>query len=140
MATDLNLCQFIGRLGANPESRDMKNGEKFTTFSIAVNESYTTKSGEKVKKTEWINVIVYRKLAEICAQYLIKGSHVYVAGKLSTNKYKDREGIERTAFQIILDQMQMLGSKFHQDGESAPKEEASGKTVHDEFDTQDIPF
>lgn len=140
MATDLNRCEFIGRLGANPEMRDMKNGEKFTTFSVAVNESWTSKTGEKVKKTEWINIIAYRKLAEICGQYLVKGSHVYLAGKFATNKYQDKDGIERTSFQIVLDQMQMLGTKFHQDEATAPKEEASAKATHEEFDTDTIPF
>lgn len=140
MAADLNLCQFIGRLGRDVEVKELKNGDKMATFSIAVGESYVSKSGERVKKTEWVNIVAYRKLGEICAQYLTKGSQVYVSGKLNTNKYQGKDGIEKTSVQIILEQMQMLGKKYHQDESSAPNEEASGKQVVDDFDTKDIPF
>lgn len=139
MAADLNFCSFIGRLGQNPEVKTMKNGEKMATFSIAVGESYVSKSGEKIKKTEWINIVAYRKLGEICGQYLTKGSQVYVSGKLNTNKYQGKDGTEKLSIQIILEQMQMLGTKYHQDANSAPKEEASGKQVVDDF-SDEIPF
>lgn len=140
MAADLNSCNFIGRLGRDVDVKELKNGDKMSTFSIAVGESYINKQGEKVKKTEWINIVAYRKLGEICAQYLTKGSQVYVSGKLNTNKYQGKDGSEKISTQIILEQMQMLGTKYHQDASTAPKEEASGKQTLDDFDQDDIPF
>lgn len=140
MATDLNRCDFIGRLGKDVELKKTKTGDSIANFSVAVNETYTSKQGEKVKKTEWINVVAFRKLADICFQYLSKGSHVYVSGKLNTNKYTSNDGIERYSTRILLEQLQMLGKNYHQDDSSAPKEEASGKAEVSDFDTQDIPF
>ena len=138
MSADLNRFEAIGRLGRDPELVSMKNGEVMTKFSIAVGESYTDKSGEKIKKTEWINVIAYRKLAEICAKYLVKGSHVYISGKFNTNKYQGKDGTEKTSVQIILDQMQMLGQKFHQD-EKDVTAGVSQPADPEGFDT-DVPF
>lgn len=135
MAADLNRCEFIGRLGRDPDVKDTKSGEQMTTFSIAVGETYTDKQGEKVKLTEWINCVAYRKLGEICSKYLVKGSHVYVSGKFNTRKYIGKDGTEKSSVTIILDTMQMLGSKFHQDESSAPKEDASGSDL-----TDDVPF
>jgi single-strand DNA-binding protein len=137
MAADLNRCEFIGRLGRDPDTKDTKSGEQMVTFSIAVGESYTDKLGEKVKLTEWINCVCYRKLAEICVKYLVKGSHVYVSGKLNTRKYIGKDGTEKSSVTIILDTMQMLGSKFHQDEASAPKEDAS---CHEIDPMSDVPF
>ena len=138
MAADLNRCEFIGRLGRDVDVKDTKSCEPMATFSIAVGESYMNKQGEKVKQTEWINIVAYRKLAEICSKYLVKGSHVYVSGKFNTRKYIGKDGTEKSSVTIILDTMQMLGSKFHQDEASAPKEEASG---HEEVDLlSDVPF
>ena len=131
MAADLNKCCFIGRLGRDVELKDLNNGEQMATFSIAVGESYMSKMGEKVKKTEWINIVAYRKLAEICSKYLVKGSQVYISGKLHTNKYTGKDGTEKTSVQIILDQMQMLGGRSSQ-------ENASPETSVEE--EVDVPF
>jgi single-strand DNA-binding protein len=139
MAGDLNRCEFIGRLGRDVELKDMKNGEQVATFSIAVGESYLNKQGERVKKTEWINVVAYRKLADICSKFLTKGSQVFIAGKLNTNKYMGKDGTEKLSVQIILDEMKMLGSKSNQD-EAASSQDSPGKQVIDDFDTLDIPF
>ncbi len=137
MSADLNRCCFIGRLGRDPELVSMKNGEVMTKFSIAVGESYTDKSGEKIKKTEWVNVIAYRKLGEICSKYLTKGAQVYVSGKLSTNKYTGKDGSEKLSVNLILDQMQMLGTKFHQDEKEVTEGVSEPKS---DFDDADVPF
>lgn len=138
MANDLNSCQFIGRLGRDPEIINMKNGDPMAVFSVAVSESYMSKMGEKVNKTEWINVVAYKKLAEICGKYLVKGSQVYVSGKFNTNKYQAKDGTEKVAFQIILDKLQMLGSKPDHLAASEPASSPAEPT--DEFTEDDIPF
>jgi single-strand DNA-binding protein len=131
MAADLNKCCFIGRLGRDVELKDLNNGEQMATFSIAVGESYMSKMGEKVKKTEWVNIVAYRKLAEICYKYLTKGSQVYISGKLHTNKYTGKDGTEKKSVQIILDQMQMLGGRSNQENTSTET------SVEEEVD---VPF
>lgn len=105
----LNLCQFIGRIG-NIENRYMSNGDAVVNCSIAVNESYKDKNGDKQEKTEWVNVVVYRKLAEIMASYCTKGMLIYVSGKISTRKWEDKNGVKRYTTEIIASDMKMLGS------------------------------
>lgn len=109
MAKDLNMCQFIGRLGREPEIRYTNNGDAIANFSIACSDDYT-KEGQKHEKTEWINIVAYRKLAEIIGEYLHKGSQVYIQGKMQTRKW-EKDGITRYSTEVIADQMQMLGSK-----------------------------
>ena len=134
MASDLNSCCFIGRIGKDAELKTMKNGEMMAVFSLAVGESWMGKNGERANKTEWINIVAYRKLAEVCAKYLAKGSQVYVSGKFTNSKYIGKDGIERNNVQIVIDKLQMLGNKV-QVMNNDPVEE----TQDDGFD-QDIPF
>ena len=109
---DLNQCNFIGRLGADPEIRYMPNGDPVANFSIAVGEKWTDKqTGEAKENTEWVRIVAFRKLAEIIAEYLKKGSQVFISGKLKTRKWQDQNGQDRYTTEIIADQMQMLGSK-----------------------------
>lgn len=136
MANDLNRCEFIGRIGRDIELKPLKNGENMAAFSIAVNESYLDKNSMKVKKTEWINIVAYRKLAEICSKYLGKGSLVYIAGKLQISKYTGKDGIEKTSAQIVLENMQMLGSKATQYSDPMDVEQEN----NEEDDFSDIPF
>lgn len=131
MAADLNRCEFIGRLGRDPELKTMNNGEQMATFSIAVGESYMNKAGERIKNTEWINIVAYRKLAEICGKYLGKGSQVYVSGKLNTTKYTGKDGQEKTATKVIIDTMQMVGAKSSNDND---------ESVSNSDNIEDIPF
>lgn len=113
--SDLNQCQFIGRLGDNPTMRQTQNGEPMATFSIAVSEKWTDKQGNRQEKTEWVNITAFGKLAQIMGQYLTKGSQVFIQGKFTTRKYTDNNGIERYATSIQASQMQMLGgSQNHQ--------------------------
>lgn len=121
MAADLNRCSFIGRLGRDVELKVMANGENMAVFSLAVGESYTNKAGEKVKNTEWVNIVCYRKLAEICSKYLGKGSQVYVSGKMNTSKYTGKDGNEKQSTKIIIDEMQMLGTKQGHENDPEPQ-------------------
>lgn len=106
-----NHCSFIGRLGKNPETRYTQAGDAVCNFSIAVDESYKGKDGQKVEKTEWVNCVAWRKLGEICGQYLTKGSLVAVSGKMQTRKWQDSNGQDRYTTEILLDEMRMLGGK-----------------------------
>ena len=107
----LNKVILIGRLGRDPETRYMPNGEAVCNFSIATDESWKDKNGQRQTRTEWHSITMYRKLAEIAAQYLKKGSQVYIEGRIQSRKYTGKDGIERTAFEIIASEMKMLDSK-----------------------------
>lgn len=108
----LNKVMLIGNLGRDPEVRYMPNGEAVANFSIATSESWNDRqSGQRVERTEWHNITMYRRLAEIAGQYLKKGSQVYIEGRIQSRKYTDKDGIERTAYDIIGNEMKMLGSR-----------------------------
>ena len=107
----VNKVTLIGRLGRDPETRYMPNGEAVCNFSIATDESWKDQQGQKQTRTEWHAVTLYRRLAEIAGQYLKKGSQVYLEGKIQSRKYTGKDGIERTAFEIIASEMKMLDSK-----------------------------
>ena len=107
----LNKVILIGRLGRDPETRYMPNGDAVCNFSIATSESWKDQSGQKKERTEWHAITMYRKLAEIAAKYLQKGSLVYLEGKIQSRKYTGKDGIERTAYEIVCSEMKMLGGK-----------------------------
>lgn len=116
MANDLNRCEFIGRLGRDPETRYTPSGDPVTSFSLAV--GWKTKDKEGV---EWVPIVAFGKLAEICGEHLRKGKQIYVAGRFNVQKYQDKEtGQDRYATRIIADQMQMLGSRDDGEQSSAP--------------------
>jgi len=121
----LNQCEFIGNLGRAPEVRYSPQGDAICNFSLAVNESWVDKnSGERKEATEWVRCVAYRKLAEICGEWLKQGSSVWVQGKLKTRKYQDKEtGQDRYSTEIILDKMQMLGGK--QDDQRQPPQRST---------------
>ena len=106
MANDLNLCQFIGRLGKEPEQSFLPNGDAVVNFTLAVGWKGKDKEG-----CEWVNVVAFKKLAEIIAQYCTKGQQIYVSGKMRTRKWQDRDGAARYSVEVVADQMQLLGSK-----------------------------
>lgn len=121
----LNRVTLIGNLGKEPEQRFMPNGNAVCNFSIATTESWKDKqSGAKQEETTWHNITMYGRLAEIAAQYLTKGSSVYLEGKLKTRKYQDKQtGADKYVTEIICDEMKMLGGK--QDGQrEAPQQQA----------------
>ena len=135
----VNKVILIGNLGKDPETRYMQDGTQVCNISLAMSEKWVDKSGSKNEKTEWINVVFYKKLAEIVNEYLKKGSKVYVEGKLETRKWVDKNGIERYTTQIIANEMRMLGVKK----DSAESNDSSGqKTSTDSFSDldNDVPF
>lgn len=144
----VNKVILVGNLGKDPEVRYMPNGEAVANFSIATTENWKDKSGAKQEKTEWHNIVMYRKLAEIAGEYLKKGRPVYVEGRLQTRSW-EKDGVKRYSTEIIADQMQMLGSKSDDSGDgsasqnTARQDDQENKPVinadFSNFD-DDIPF
>lgn len=123
----LNKVILIGRLGRDPEVRYMPNGEAVCNFSVATSETWNDRNGQRVERTEWHNITMYRKLAEIAGQYLKKGGLVYLEGRIQSRKYQGKDGIERTAYDIIANEMKMLGGRNENSG-GAPYEEGYGQS------------
>jgi single-strand DNA-binding protein len=112
MARGINKVIIVGNVGGDPETRYMPSGSAVTNLTIATNESWKDKqSGEQKERTEWHRVAMFNRLAEIAAEYLRKGSQVYIEGKLRTRKWQDKSGNDRYTTEIIADEMQMLGGR-----------------------------
>ncbi len=112
MARGVNKVIIVGNLGQDPETRYMPSGSAVTNFTVATNESWKDKqTGEQKDRTEWHRVAMFNRLAEIAAEYLRKGSQVYIEGKLRTRKWQGQDGNDRYTTEIIADEMQMLGSR-----------------------------
>ncbi|MBT2115606.1 single-stranded DNA-binding protein [Dyella sp. LX-66] len=110
MARGINKVIIVGNLGADPETRYTSSGTAITSLRIATSEQWTDKqSGERQERTEWHRVKLFGKLAEISGEYLKKGRQVYIEGSLRTDKYTDKDGVERYSTDIIANEMQMLG-------------------------------
>lgn len=105
---DLNKAMIIGRLTADPESRTTPQGTSVAAFSVATNFVWTDGSGQKQERVEYHNVVVWRKLAEICSQYLRKGSKVYIEGRLQTRSWDGQDGVKRYRTEVVADNMIML--------------------------------
>lgn len=130
----LNKVILIGRLGKEPTIRFMPNGEAVCNFSVATSEKYTDKNGQRQEATEWHDVTMFRKLAEIAGQYLTKGSQVYIEGKIKSRKYTDKNGVERTAYDIIANEMKMLGGNAQ-----TPAQKPQQAQAQEDID-DDVPF
>jgi single-strand DNA-binding protein len=155
MARGVNKVILIGNLGQDPDTRYMPSGKAVTNIRIATSESWKDKqTGDQQERTEWHSVVLYDKLGEISAEYLRKGSQVYIEGKLRTRKWQDKEGKDRYTTEIIADNMQMLGGRGGAGGGAggggggesrgsrpapAGEERASAPAAEEGFD-DDIPF
>jgi len=111
MSKDLNLCQFIGRLGNDVEMRYTQSGSAVANLSIACGDDYKDKQGQKVEQTNWIKVVAFGRTAEVMGEYLKKGSQVYVSGKQVTRKWQAQDGTDRYSTEINCNDFQMLDSK-----------------------------
>ena len=108
----VNKVILVGRLGKDPEVRSTAGGKKVANFSVATDETYKNRDGEKVKSTEWFRLVAWDKLAEIAEEYLHKGDLIYIEGKLQTRQYEDkRDGSTKQTTEVIANVMRMLGSK-----------------------------
>jgi len=143
MARGINKVILVGNLGKDPEVRYMANGGAVCNVTLATSESWKDKqTGEQKDKTEWHNIVFYRRLAEIAGEYLRKGSQIYVEGKLQTRKWQDKNGNDRYTTEIIANEMQMLGGRGGSadfGGSSASQAAPASAGSVDDFD-DDIPF
>ena len=116
----VNKVMLLGNLGRDPEVRTFPNGDSVCNFSIATSTSWKDKtSGEKKEKTDWHNIVMYRKLAEIAGEYLKKGSSIFVEGSLQTRKWQTKEGQDRYTTEVVADTMQMVGGRDSRVSESS---------------------
>jgi single-strand DNA-binding protein len=119
MAGSVNKVILVGRLGKDPELRSIPSGTSVAKFSLATDDRFTDKAGEKQERTEWHNIVVWGKLAEICGQYLRKGRLVYIEGSIRTDSWDDKEtGVKKYRTEIIANTMQMLEKKGDDEGGS----------------------
>lgn len=146
MSRGVNKLIAIGNLGQDPDTRYIPSGAAVTTFSIAVSEQWKDKqTGETKERTEWINVEVWGKLAEICSEYLRKGSQCYVEGKLQTDSWEDKDtGQKKYRTKVRADQVQFLGGGGSRNERAGDRQDQDGqpprsRAQQDEFE-DDIPF
>ena len=150
----VNKAILIGHLGSDPEVRYTPDGTAVANFNIATSREWKDKAtGEKKKQTEWHRIVVFRRLAEICGEYLSKGSQIYIEGHLQTREWQDKDGNKRTTTEIVASQMQMLGSRGsnqgsgQKDGQNsgpssykAPSESSPSASSYPVPEEDDIPF
>ena len=148
----VNKVILVGRLGRDPETRYTGAGQAVCNFSLATDESFKDRSGERKKRTEWHKIVVWGKQAEIAQQYLKKGSQIYQEGRIQSRECNYKEGQKRTSYEIVASNFRMLGSRsdsmaggshpsapaghFDADAPAPPADDQSGPEVTDE----DIPF
>ena len=124
----MNKAILIGRLGKDPDVKYTPDGTMVTTFSLATTEQWKDKNGDKIQKTEWHNIVTWKKLAEICGNYLKKGSLCFIEGRIQTRSWEDKDGIKRYTTEIVASNMKML------DGKKAEELAADGMPL------DDVPF
>jgi len=136
----VNRVILVGRLGRDPETRYTGGGQAVANFSVATDESYKDKNGERQKRTEWHKIVVWGKQAEIAQQYLKKGSLIYIEGRIQSREWQDKEGQKRTSFEIVASNFRMLGGR----AEGAAAGAAAGvggaaRSGGDDFETHAAP-
>lgn len=132
----VNKAIIVGRLGQNPEIRFTPAGAAVTNFSVATNESWTDKNGEKQERTEWHKIVVWGKLAEICAQHLTKGRQAYIEGRLQTRSWQDKDNQTKYTTEILAQTVQFLGGQITGPSSAGPQAGAEEPVMTEE----DIPF
>ena len=140
----VNKVILIGNLGKDPEIMNFENNVKKASFSLATTESYKNRDGQKVEKTEWHNIVVWRGLADVAEKYLRKGSTIYVEGKIRTRSWEDQNSVKRYSTDIEAETFTMLGSRRDGGASEAPSSGVS-EPIHDDIPLQpapddDLPF
>jgi single-strand DNA-binding protein len=151
----VNKVILVGRLGRDPETRYTGGGQAVANFSVATDETYKDKAGDRQKRTEWHKIVVWGKQAEIAQQYLKKGSLVFIEGRIQSREWQDKEGQKRTSFEVVASNFRMLGgrgdgggsgsggggSRAEEHDPSAPADDfGGGTTPGPEISDEDIPF
>lgn len=140
MATrSINKVTLIGNLGKDPELRYTSSGVAVASFTVATNESWKDQDGNVQERTQWHNLVAWRKLAEICGEYLKKGGKVYIEGRLQYRTYDDKNGVKRYVTEIVMDEMLMLDSKgaSHSESQPAPPRDEAAPAPEK---ADDLPF
>ena len=119
----LNKAILIGNLGVDPEIRYTQSGTPVTTFTLATSENWTDRDGNREKRTEWHRIVAWRKLAELCSQYLSKGRQVYIEGRIQTRNWTDQNGVEKRTTEIVASSVVFLGQGDRGDTKPAPAAE-----------------
>ena len=135
----VNKVILSGNLGSDPELKYTPSGTAVANFSLATTEQWTNKDGEKGEKTEWHRIVAWRRLGEICGEYLHKGKQVYIEGKIQTRAWEDREGNKRYTTEVVANTMQMLGSPGR-GGKATSSEERFPNEEPVSIPEDDIPF
>jgi single-strand DNA-binding protein len=155
----VNKVMLVGRLGRDPETRFTGGGQAVANFSVATDETFKDRNGEKQKRTEWHKIVVWGKQAEIAQQYLKKGSLVFIEGRIQSREWQDKEGQKRTSFEIVASNFRMLGGRSegaaaagagaeggsaqrggHDFDHSAPSDDFASGSPGPEISDEDIPF
>ncbi|MCC9168282.1 single-stranded DNA-binding protein [Pontibacter harenae] len=124
----VNKVILVGNLGKDPEVRHLEGGVAVARFPIATSESFKDKTGQRQERTEWHNIVLWRGLAEVAEKYLRKGQSVYIEGKIRTNQYQDKEGVQRYSTEIVADNMTMLGGRSDNGGGQGNYQEAASSS------------
>ena len=132
----INKVILIGNLGADPELRYTQSGTPVASFRIATSERWKDKDGNQQEQTEWHNIVAWRRLAEICGEYLNKGSRVYIEGKLQTRKWQDQNGNDRYTTEIIARELEMFGGRQ----ENADNADSTPPNGEEPPTPEDVPF
>jgi single-strand DNA-binding protein len=143
--SSLNKVMLIGRLGKDPEVRYTQGGTPVASFSVATSEKWKDNSGNPQEKTEWHNIVIWSKLAEVAKRFLSKGSLVYLEGRLTTRKWQDQSGANRYTTEVVCSKMVMLGGKRNGEGhethaDASDAEDPAGASEAAGIDDSDIPF
>ena len=136
MSRSVNRATLIGNLGKDPELRYTSSGVAVATFSVATSESWKDQDGNQKEQTQWHNLVAWRKLAEVCSEYLKKGSKVYIEGRIQYRTYDGKDGVKRYVTEIVIDQLVMLDSRAAAqtpEEPGAPAPSSGGKA-------DDLPF
>jgi single-strand DNA-binding protein len=139
MSRGLNKVMIIGHLGRDPEMRYTPSGRSVTSFSLATSRNWTTADGERRSETEWFNIVAWGSLAEICNQYLKKGQHVYIEGRLQTRRWEDEEGNKRSSVEVVAREMIMLGER-HEKAEDETESKVESEVSYPRSDEDEFPF
>jgi len=136
----INKSIIVGHLGADPEIKTFENGGKIANFRVATSMNYTNKQGEKVTHTEWHNIVIKNKLADVAEKYFKKGMQLYIEGFLHTRSWDDKDGVKHYTTEIICQTVQMLGSKQSENNSQSDNNNANNVANQQENIEDDLPF
>lgn len=142
----INKVILVGNVGRDPEVRYLEGGAAVARFTLATSEAYKNKSGEKVTQTEWHNIVLWRSLAEIAEKYVRKGQQLYIEGRIRSRAYEDKDGVQKRAYEIQADTMQMLGRRSDEGASPAASAPMQSSAAPDDIapaapaGDDDLPF